>query len=164
VLSGAGRAARSLLRLTRREIDERNLLIALRLRDTPAPDAGAEELLHAGGSVPPPRIRAAAQTAAPAMIAAQLGRHGAGTWRAPLTQWAATGDLLALEHALQRSRIEASVALFVTGDPLSIDVPIAFTAAQRSEAHNLRLLGEAGARGIHVETVRRELLWPRAAG
>jgi hypothetical protein len=43
-------------------------------------------------------------------------------------------------------------------------VPIAFTAAQRSEARNLRLLGEASARGIHQETVRRELLWPRAAG
>jgi vacuolar-type H+-ATPase subunit C/Vma6 len=163
-LSGAGRAARSLLRLTRREIDDRNLLIALRLRDTPAPDAGAEELLHAGGSVPPPRILAAAQTAAPATIAAQLGRHGAGSWGAPLTQWAATGNLLALEHELQHSRIEASDAMFVAGDQLSIDVPIAFTAAQRSEARNLRLLGEASARGIPVETVRRELLWPRAAG
>ena len=55
-------------------------------------------------------------------------------------------------------RIEAAAALFVAGDPLSIDVPIAFAAAKRSEARNLRLLGEASARGIHPDTVRRELL------
>jgi hypothetical protein len=48
------------------------------------------------------------------------------------------------------------------GDPLTLDVPIGFTAAKRTEAGNLRLLGEASARGIHPEVVRRELLWPEA--
>ena len=43
-----------------------------------------------------------------------------------------------------------------------IDVPLAFTAAKQTEARNLRLLGEASARGIHAEIVRRELLWPEA--
>ena len=87
---------------------------------------------------------------------------GDRAWQAPLRQWAADGDLLGLERELQRGRIEAALALFGAGDPLSIDVPIAFTAAKRSEARNLRLLGEASARGIHADTVRRELLWPRA--
>jgi vacuolar-type H+-ATPase subunit C/Vma6 len=53
-------------------------------------------------------------------------------------------------------------ALFVGGDPLAIDVPIAFAAAKQAEARNLRLLGEAAARGIDPEIVRRELVWPEA--
>ncbi|MGH2780090.1 MAG: hypothetical protein ACRDLA_01495, partial [Thermoleophilaceae bacterium] len=55
-----------------------------------------------------------------------------------------------------------AAALFRMGDPLTLDVPIAFAAAKQSEARNLRLLGEASARGIHPEVVRRELLWPEA--
>ena len=39
-------------------------------------------------------------------------------------------------------------------------MPLAFVAAKRTEARNLRLLGEASARGIHSDVVRRELLWP----
>ena len=161
-LSAAGPSARSLLRFARREIDERNLLIALRLRDAPAPGAAVEDSLLAGGSIPPARIAAAVHAAAPPTVAETLGRIGDRAWQAPLRQWAADGDLLGLERELQRGRIEAALALFVAGDPLSIDVPIAFTAAKRSEARNLRLLGEASARGIHADTVRRELLWPRA--
>jgi vacuolar-type H+-ATPase subunit C/Vma6 len=41
-------------------------------------------------------------------------------------------------------------------------VPIAFMAAKRTEARNLRLLGEAAARGIDPEIIRRELLWTKA--
>ncbi len=160
-LSAAGPSARSLLRFTRREIDERNLLIALRLRDAPAPGAAIEDSLLAGGSIAPARIAAAVHDAGPT-VAETFGRIGERAWQAPLRQWAAGGDLLALERELQRGRIEAALALFLAGDPLSIDVPIAFTAAKRSEARNLRLLGEASARGIHADTVRRELLWPRA--
>ncbi len=160
-LSGAGPEAETLLRFTRREIDDRNLLIALRLRDTPAP--GAEATLLAGGSIPLARFGAALDTAAPAAVAATLGPLGAeGSWPAPLQRWAADGDLLGLESALQRGRIAAAAALFGAGDPLSIDVPIAFTAAKRTEARNLRLLGEAGARGMHPDTVRRELIRERA--
>ena len=160
-LSGCGPDARTLLRFTRREIDERNLLIALRLRDAPAPGARADDTLLAGGSIPLARFAAALHAPAPAAVAA-LGRLGEGSWQAPLHQWATSGDLLGLERELQRRRVAAAAALFVAGDPLSIDVPIAFAAAKRSEARNLRLLGEASARGIHPDTVRRELLQERA--
>ena len=87
-LSAAGPSARSLLRFTRREIDERNLLIALRLRDAPAPGAAVEDSLLAGGSIPPARIAAAVHAAAPT-IAETLGRIGDRAWQAPLRQWAA---------------------------------------------------------------------------
>jgi hypothetical protein len=53
-----------------------------------------------------------------------------------------------------------NAALFDRGDPLTLDVPLAFMAAQRTEARNLRLLGEASARGIHTDVVWRELVWP----
>jgi V/A-type H+/Na+-transporting ATPase subunit C len=150
--------AKTLLRFTRREIDERNLVIALRLRDAP----GTEDMLLAGGSIPLARFRTALHAPAPAAVAAALGRLGERSWQAPLQQWATSGDLLGLERELQRQRLEAATALFVAGDPLSIDVPIAFVASKRSEARNLRLLGEASARGIHPDTVRRELLKERA--
>jgi hypothetical protein len=51
-------------------------------------------------------------------------------------------------------------ALLVIGDPLAIDVPLAFTTATQREARNLRLLGEAAVRGIAAEVVHAELLWP----
>jgi len=156
-LSGAGPSARTLLRFTRREIDERNLLIALRLRDAPAPGAKAVDMLLAGGSIPPERVATALHAPAPSAVAA-LAPLGEGSWHAPLQQWATSGDLVGLERELQRRRLAAAAALFVAGDPLSIDVPIAFAAAKRREARNLRLLAEASARGIHPDTVRRELL------
>ena len=65
-----------------------------------------------------------------------------------------------LERELERRRIADAAALFASGDPLAIDVPLAFTAAKLAEARNLRLLGEAAVRGIPSDLVRRELLWP----
>jgi vacuolar-type H+-ATPase subunit C/Vma6 len=51
------------------------------------------------------------------------------------------------------------MALFGTGDPLAIDVPLAYMVAKLAEARNLRLLGEAAVRRIAPDVVRRELLW-----
>jgi vacuolar-type H+-ATPase subunit C/Vma6 len=155
-LSTAGPSATTLLRFLRREIDERNLLIALRLRDAGGAPAPQDALLP-GGSVAPADFESALH--APA---AALGALAGGSWRAPLQRWAAGGDLLALERELERRRLGDKLALFIDGDPLGVDVPLAFTAAKRIEARNLRLLGEASARGIHPDTVRRELLWPQA--
>jgi V/A-type H+/Na+-transporting ATPase subunit C len=161
-LSAAGPAATTLLRFARREIDERNLLAALRLRDEPAPAANGESRLLAGGSITLARFDAVLHAPAPAAVVKALGRLGEGGWQPPLQRWAASGDLVELERELERRRIGEAAALFLAGDALSIDVPIAFTAAKRTEARNLRLLGEASVRGIHPDTVRRELLWPGA--
>jgi vacuolar-type H+-ATPase subunit C/Vma6 len=88
------------------------------------------------------------------------GGSAGEAWRPPLARWAATGDLTALERELERRRIADAGALFANGDPLAIDVPLAFMASKQTEARNLRLLGEASVRGIHPDDVRRELLWP----
>jgi V/A-type H+/Na+-transporting ATPase subunit C len=161
-LSGAGPDGRTLLRSERREIDERNLLAALRLRDALASGAAQpeEDTLLPGGSIAPARLDAALGAPTPAAVATALGRLGGETWRPPLSRWAASGDLTALERALERRRIADTATLFTRGEPLTIDVPLAFVAAQRTEARNLRLLGEASVRSIHPDVVRRELIWP----
>ena len=162
MLADAGRDGRTLLGHMRRAIDERNLLAALRLRDATAAGAArpSGDTLLPGGSIAPARFEAALRAPAPVAVAGTLGRAGGETWRPPLARWAATGDLTALERELERRRVADTTALFTRGDPLTIDVPLAFVAAQRTEARNLRLLGEASARGIHSDVVRRELDWP----
>jgi V/A-type H+-transporting ATPase subunit C len=165
-LASVGSAARTLLRFGRREIDERNLLVALRLRDAVA--SGAEAVTPPaatrlpGGSVPSAAFSEALNAPTSAAVVAHLGRVAHGRWQTPLERWAASGDLTALERELERHRIADAVALFVAGDPLAIDVPIAFMAAKRTEARNLRLLGEAAVRDIDPEITRRELLWTKA--
>ena len=165
-LASAGPDARTLLRFARRAIDERNLLIALRLRDArtagSAVDVTPERTLLPGGSVAVGRFAAAVRAPAPTAVIASLPRSADSGWQAPLERWAASGDLTGLERDLERRRIADAAALFRVGDPLTLDVPIAFTAVKQTEARNLRLLGEASARGIHPEVVRRELLWPEA--
>ena len=165
-LSSAGSAARTLLHFARREIDERNLLVALRLRDAQAAGAEADTPPAAtripGGSVPLAAFRDALNAPTAAAVATRLGRAGHGGWQTPLDRWAANDDLSALERELERRRIADAVALFVAGDPLAIDVPIAFMAAKGTEARNLRLLGEAAARDIDPQIIRRELCWTQA--
>jgi V/A-type H+/Na+-transporting ATPase subunit C len=165
-VASAGPDARTLLRFARRAIDERNLLVALRLRDArtsgAAVDVTPERALLPGGSLPTARFAAAVRAPAAAAVISSLPRIAGGGWQAPLERWAASGDLTTLERDLERRRVTDAGALFRMGDPLTLDVPIAFTAAKQTEARNLRLLGEASVRGIHPEVVRRELLWPEA--
>jgi vacuolar-type H+-ATPase subunit C/Vma6 len=93
------------------------------------------------------------------------GRRSASTnaptiWQRWSERWITTADLNALQRAFERQALADATALFVTGDPLGIDVPLAFTTATQVEARNLRLLGEAAVRGIAAEVVRAELVWP----
>jgi len=162
-LVSAGPDAAALLRFRQRETDEHNLLVALRLRDaiasgaegTPAP---ADTTL-AGGTIPA-TVLATMMRAVPATIVAAVGRLAGGIWQGALERWMSTGDLNALQRAFERQAVADATALFVTGDPLAIDIPLASTTATEVEARNLRLLGEAAVRGIAPEVVRAELLWP----
>jgi V/A-type H+-transporting ATPase subunit C len=164
-LAAAGKDGAALLRFGQREIDERNLVDALRLRDAIASGAQgtvpAADIALAGGTIRPAALAMLVSAATPAAVVAAVGRLAGGIWRAPLEQWMATGDLNALQRRLERTTIADATALFVTGDPLAIDIPLAFTTAIGVEARNLRLLGEAAARGISPEVVRAELIWPR---
>ena len=162
-LDSAGSDGAALLRFRQRETDEHNLLVALRLREAIA--SGAEgtppptDTVLAGGTIPPAAL-ATLTRAVPATIVAAVGRLGGGIWQGPLERWMTTGDLNALQRAFERQAVADVTALFVIGDPLAIDVPLAFTTATQVEARNLRLLGEAAVRGIAAEVVHAELLWP----
>lgn len=162
-LGSAGPDGATLLRFTQRDTDEHNLLVALRLQDAIA--SGAEgtpppaDTTLAGGTIPPAALATMVQ-AVPATIVAAVGRLAGGIWQGALERWLSTGDLNALQRAFERQALADATALFVAGDPLAIDVPLAFTAATQVEARNLRLLGEAAVRGIGPEIVRAELVWP----
>jgi vacuolar-type H+-ATPase subunit C/Vma6 len=160
-LAAAGRDAMTLLRFTRRGIDERNLLVVLRLRDAPS-ELSFERMLLSGGSVPLAAFKPALRTTPPSGVVVALATSAGRHWQPPLERWAASGDLYALERDLERRRILDATALFVHGDPLAIDVPMAFAAAKRTEARNLRLLAESSVRGIPADTARDELLRPEA--
>lgn len=159
-----GRAGATLLRAVQREADENNIVVTLRLRDailsgaddTPPP----HETLLPGGSIPSSAFAAALREPEPTAISATLGRQYGKQLHSALEAWAGTGDVSALQRTLQRNAIADATALFLTGEPLSIDIPLAFTAVKETEARNLRLLGEAAARGIPAQVVRHELLWP----
>lgn len=165
-LVSAGPDGVTLRTFAQRETDEHNLLVALRLRDAVA--CGAQgtppppETLLVGGSVPVAEIAATVHAAAPGTVVAALGDRQAG-WQVALERWAATGDLNALQRTLERTALTDAISLFVNGDPLAVDVPLAFTTAKQVEARNLRLLGEASARRMPPEVVRAELVWPKAA-
>ena len=151
-LASAGPAARTLLRFARREIDERNLLVALRLRDALASGAEANTPPAAtrlpGGSVP---LAALGRAERP-----DLGRRrrapraaGHGRWQTPLdTMGGKRGPLRAgaraRAHAASRTRSPSSSP--ATRSRSTCRSPS--WPRSRAEARNLRLLGEAAARGI----------------
>ena len=162
-LADTGKAGATLRQFGQREIDEHNLVVALRLRDAIA--SGAQdtappaEAALPGGAIPAATLATVVPAPAAAVVTT-IGRLAGGIWQTALERWLATGDLHALQRSLERAAIADVTALFVNGDPLAIDIPLAYTTALQVEARNLRLLGEAAVRGIPVEDVRAGLVWP----
>ncbi len=183
-LQRLGDGAASLRVALREENDDVNLLNALRLREallvstgqedsgspsprssagsplTPGSDAGAQAMLSEN--------LAAAEAVAGAFLgltraevaAAVLTAPAAGRWRRPLEQWVTTGDLVALQDVLERARLRSRTRRFVNGDPLGIDIPLAFASAKEMEARNLRTLAEGAANGTDVQVLRTRLVLP----
>ena len=81
-------------------------------------------------------------------------------WRAPLERFAAGDDLAGLQRAFEADRVRWAVGLFLGGDPLGVDIPIAYALAVENEARNLRLVGEAAAAHEPADAVRPLLLLP----
>lgn len=158
-LEQAGPDGETLLRFAHREIDQQNLLVALRLRSAlergEVTELELDRELLPGGLVAAGSLDAAVRGPEAVSDLAELGGEA---WRAPLARWATTGDLVALERELEQRWVADATALFATGDPLSIDVPLAFSVAKHTEARNLRFLAEAAAGHGDPELVRRELL------
>jgi vacuolar-type H+-ATPase subunit C/Vma6 len=81
-------------------------------------------------------------------------------WRAPLERIAAGGDLPTLQRELEASRVRWAVGLFLRGDPLGLDIPVAYSVAKENEVRNLRLLGEGAAGGLPAPALRAQLIIP----
>lgn len=134
------------VRVLRAEVDARNLEIALRLR---AARLAGEQVVTAselrflpGGLAPAELWELMAETDDVAAIAEMATRHGpVPGWEEPVTAWSSGGGLNELIDGLRRVITRAATSLFVSGDPLDIDIPVAFTFAKEAEARNLHLVG-----------------------
>lgn len=161
--NGAGTALR---RFFEREVDDSNLLVTLRLRE--ALTRGETDSLPVlegwgvylpGGSVKPARFDEAIRLPEDDRMVSSLADAGPGAWRPPLERWAAGSGLPGLQHELETRRIGEAVGLFSGGDPLGVDIPVAYAAAKEVEARNLRLVGEGAARDLDPERVRSRLVF-----
>jgi V/A-type H+-transporting ATPase subunit C len=167
-LQTAGADADSLRELVAREHDAVNVLIVLRLRfalqldelaDLP-PVPGDGRYL-AGGRIATEALEQALRQPTRADAVAKLvDTARREDWRAPLQRIAAGGDLPTLQRELEVSRVRWAVGLFLRGDPLGFDVPIAFTVAKENEVRNLRLLGEGAAGRLPAAATRAQLIVP----
>jgi len=164
----AGRSAESLRELIAREHDAVNVLVVLRLRFAlqldelsdlpPVPSSGR---FLAGGRIAEAALESALRQPTRAEAVKKLvDAARLEDWRAPLQRIASGGDLPTLQRELEVSRVRWAVGLFLRGDPLSFDVPIAFTVAQENEVRNLRLLAEGVSGGLPVPALRSQLIVP----
>ena len=167
-LRAAGRSADTLRELVAREHDAVNVLVVLRLRFAlqldelsdlpPAPRLGR---FLAGGSIADDALENALRQPTRVEAVTKLVEAARrADWRAPLQRIASGGDLPTLQRELEVSRVHWAVRLFVRGNPLSFDVPIAFTAAQENEVRNLRLAAEGVAGGVPAAALRAQLIVP----
>jgi V/A-type H+-transporting ATPase subunit C len=167
-LHAAGPDAEPLRTLVAREHDAINVLIVLRLRFAlqldelsalPPPQEGGRFL--AGGTIRDEALEAALRQPTRAEAVVRLVEAARREeWRTPLERIAAGGDLPTLQRELEVRRVRWAVGRFLTGDPLGIDIPIAYTAAKENEVRNLRLLGEGAAGGVPTSALRAQLIVP----
>jgi V/A-type H+-transporting ATPase subunit C len=171
-LEGAGTDADPLRELIAREHDAVNLLIVLRLRFAlqleelselpPAP--GASRFLPGGRMTSEALETALRQPTRAEAVAKLIHAARRDDWRAPLERIAAGGDLPTLQRELEARRVRWAVGLFHRGDPLGVDVPVAYTVAKQNEVRNLRLLGEGAAGALPAAALRPRLIVPLGRG
>lgn len=149
----------------RSEIDETNLLIALRLRAA----RGAGEVTAAAAAsvdryLPAGRIRLA-DLAAVAMavddtaVVARLGETPMpAAWMDALGARVGREELGVLADDLHATSTRFAVGLFHRGDPLGFDIPVAFTRAEEHEARNLRWIGRGITHGLDVDEIERRVV------
>jgi V/A-type H+-transporting ATPase subunit C len=150
--------------ILREELDRRNLLVALRLRDARRlgePTEGAQDPYLPGGRIPTASLAALTSSDTSGDATARLARLGVPSiWRAPLAEWAERDDLSRLEHALDAEATRWAISLFWRGDPLGVGIPTAFVAARENEVRNLRLLAYGADQGMAADELWEELVIP----
>jgi V/A-type H+/Na+-transporting ATPase subunit C len=158
-LAAAGPEAAPATAAVRRETDDLNLLLALRLRAA-APGGSAEgDAFLPGGSVPLPRLHAVRQAGSRADAVTAAGTADRA-WEGPLTAWAQDGDLAALHAALETGRLRAQLRELRTADPLGAATAAHYVLGHQAQARNLRLLAQAAVGAISHEQASSQLVMP----
>jgi len=159
------RAPERLRELVARERDAANVLTVLRLRAalrleelTELPPPGPDRFLP-GGRIGENALEAALHLPAPSDTVAMLADAAhRSDWRRPLERYPGSGDLPLLQRQLEEARVRWALRLFLAGDPLGVDVPIAYMVGNENEARNLRFVAESAADGEPAQAVRARLL------
>lgn len=147
-----------LARVLRSELDQINLLAALRLREAVAHGEQDREPISdrylEGGRLPRHALVAVSQESERERVYEILeGNNLPHRWQEPLRAWIDHDDLLELSNGLDRASFDATVALFATGDPLGMAVPIAFVRAKEEEVRNLHRIGRGLMTGSRPEEI-----------
>ena len=142
----------------RARLDAANLLTALRLRGArlaaePVPDEQQALFLPGGAITGHLWLQVAAGDDREAAAAVITARRLLPGWAEAVAHWVDSGDLATLARELQAATARAGTALFVDGDPLGFDIPVAFTFAKEMEMRNLRLIGRAVTHGLPAAEV-----------
>ena len=165
VLTAAGAAAEPATAALRRETDDLNLLLALRLREAAngqatgsTPGTTGPPYLP-GGTVPDGRFAAIQHALARADVLAAAAPAPA-RWQAPLATWAEEGDLAALHASLEAERLRAELRLLQHADPLGAAAVVYHVLAHQAQARNIGLLAQAAAGAIGRDAVSHQLITP----
>ncbi len=160
-LDGAGR---EVARILRAEIDQANLLVALRLHE--ARSEGQEwdavspaQRFLSGGTVPAAVLARAGRAEDRAAATAVLAEATTGAmWWPALDRWSESGDLAALGDELDETLTRTAVGMFATADPLGPGVPLAYAWAKENEVENLRTIGAGLAAGAPPHLIEEDLV------
>jgi V/A-type H+-transporting ATPase subunit C len=154
-------------RLLRSEIDQINVLTALRLQQA-ASESGEwdavdpMERLLGGGALPLPALAKAAGADDPTAAAEVIVAAGVpAPWDAALQRWAVSTDLVVLNDDLDEAAARGAAAMFATADPLGPGVPLAYVWSKENEVKNLRTIGAGAAAGLPADQIEEGLviLW-----
>jgi len=141
-------------------IDTINILTSLRLRRAGLSGEPTPRVFEPlpGGRVSD-HILAAIGTATAAEAASMLTTTPfIPGWHTALDRWAEHERIDLLADDLEAARTRWATGLFSRGDPLSIDVPLAYVAAKENEVRNLRLIGQGYAHGVPPEDIESRLV------
>lgn len=147
----------------RRELDQQNVVTALRLRaDASGHRLSRAEygsLFRATDRVSNQTLEAIATAPSRADVAALLAVTRRGRdWAKPLAAWVDHGALNALASDLAADLARYAMRLGWRGDPLGSAIPVSFAFAMETEVRNLRVIGEGAWADRPRDEVRARLI------